>query len=220
MELEHRFTVPVNVDDAWRILTDIERIAPCMPGATLESADGDGFNGRVKVKVGAMQLTYKGRAEFTELDPKARRAVMLAKGQETRGTGTANATVTATLEASSGDATAVLVHSDIDITGKPAQFGRGVMSEVGDRLLSRFAERLAEQLAAGESLQQSTPASATSNPALSGPGAQPGDQDHGDDDAIDLWAVAAGPIAKRMVPPLIAAVVLLLLVLWRRRSDG
>jgi uncharacterized protein len=149
MELEHTFTVPTGADEAFRILRDIERIAPCMPGATITSVEGDEFEGKVKVKVGPIQVTYQGRAAFVDVDESARTATIEAKGKEARGTGTANATIRAAC-VEKGDQTEVRVTTELAITGKPAQFGRGVMADVGDKLLGRFADCLAEQLTAGE----------------------------------------------------------------------
>jgi carbon monoxide dehydrogenase subunit G len=147
VQLQNSFTVPVPVDDAWRVLLDIERIAPCMPGAALDSVEGDDFTGRVKVKLGPINLTYQGKASFVEKDEAARRAVIDAKGKDQRGNGTAAAVVTATLT-SEGAATRVDVVTDLNITGRPAQFGRGVMTDVGNKLLGQFADKLAAQLAA------------------------------------------------------------------------
>ncbi|CAN5364443.1 SRPBCC family protein [soil metagenome] len=138
MQLEHSFTVPVPVDDAWKVLLDIEQIAPCMPGAVLDSVDGDDFTGRVKVKLGPISLTYKGKASFVTKDEVTHTAVIDAAGKDQRGNGTAAATVTATLK-SEGSATRVDVVTDLNITGKPAQFGRGVMVDVGNKLIGQFA---------------------------------------------------------------------------------
>ncbi len=147
MELDHSFTVPVPPDRAWDVLLDVERIAPCMPGATVEEFDGEVVTGRIKVKVGPVSLTYRGTAKFTERDPDARLVVMEASGKETRGAGTASATVRATLEPEpSGDATKVIMHTTMNVTGRPAQFGRGVMVEVGGKLVEKFAENLAEYI--------------------------------------------------------------------------
>ncbi len=150
MQLEHSFTVPVGVDDAWRVLLDIERIAPCMPGAAIDSVDGDDFTGTVKVKLGPIGLTYKGKASFVEKDEAAHRAVIDARGRDARGSGTATAKVTATLT-ESGGSTKVDVLTDLDITGKPAQFGRGVMVDVGNKLIGQFADCLAGKLTDGAS---------------------------------------------------------------------
>jgi carbon monoxide dehydrogenase subunit G len=145
VQLEHSFTVPVGIEDAWRILLDIELIGPCMPGAAIDSVDGDDFTGTVKVKLGPINLTYKGKASFVEKDVATHRAVIDARGRDARGNGTAAAKVTATLTDSDG-ATRVDVLTDLDITGKPAQFGRGVMVDVGNKLIGQFADRLAETI--------------------------------------------------------------------------
>lgn len=145
MQLEHSFTVPLGMDDAWHVLLDIEQVVPCMPGAALGLVEGDHFTGTVKVRVGPISLTYTGEASYVEKDEATRRAVIEARGKDARGNGTANARVTATLHPS-GDATRVGVVTDLNITGKPAQFGRGVMVDVGNKLIGQFADRLAERL--------------------------------------------------------------------------
>jgi carbon monoxide dehydrogenase subunit G len=149
VQLENSFTVPVPVDEAWRVLLDIERIAPCMPGAVLDSVDGDDFTGRVKVKLGPINLTYQGKASFVEKDEAAHKAVIDARGKDQRGNGTAAAVITANL-AAEGSSTRVNVLTDLNITGRPAQFGRGVMTDVGNKLLGQFADKLAAQLGEGE----------------------------------------------------------------------
>lgn len=149
MELEHEFTVPVPVAEAWDVLLDVERIAPCMPGATLETIDGDSFTGKVKVKVGPIMVTYGGQARFAEKDVENYRAVIEAHGKEARGTGTAAATVHATLHSEGERSTKVKVVTDLAITGKPAQFGRGVMADVGGKIIGQFSACLAEQISAG-----------------------------------------------------------------------
>jgi carbon monoxide dehydrogenase subunit G len=151
MELDNSFTVPVPPDQAWDVLLDVQRIAPCMPGATVDEVEGDVVNGRIKVKVGPVSLTYRGTAKFIERDPDARLVVMEASGKETRGAGTAAATVRASLAPdASGDGTQVTMHTTMNVTGRPAQFGRGVMVEVGGKLIDQFAANLA-QLIAGDS---------------------------------------------------------------------
>jgi carbon monoxide dehydrogenase subunit G len=149
VQLENSFTVPVPIDEAWRVLLDIERIAPCMPGAALDSVTGDDFTGRVKVKLGPINLTYQGKASFVEKDEAAHKAVIDARGKDQRGNGTAAAVVTATLKPE-GEVTRVDVLTDLNITGRPAQFGRGVMTDVGNKLLGQFADKLAAQLGAGD----------------------------------------------------------------------
>jgi uncharacterized protein len=143
MEMDHSFTVPVPPDRAWDVLLDVERIAPCMPGATVDEFDGEVVTGRIKVKVGPVSLTYRGTAKFTERDPDARVIVLEASGKETRGAGTASATVRATLEPEpGGEGTKATMHTTMNVTGRPAQFGRGVMVEVGGKLVEQFAQNL------------------------------------------------------------------------------
>ena len=148
MDLDHSFTVPVAPDRAWDVLLDVERIAPCMPGATVEEFDGEVVTGRIKVKVGPVSLTYRGTAKFTERDPETRLVVVDASGKETRGAGTASAAVRASL-VPSGDGTQVLIHTTMNVTGRPAQFGRGVIAEVGGKLVEKFAENLAQMISDG-----------------------------------------------------------------------
>ncbi|MFI6833622.1 SRPBCC family protein [Kribbella sp. NPDC050241] len=145
MQIENTFTVPVPVDEAWAVLLDVERVAPCMPGAALDSVDGDTFTGRVKVKVGPVNLTYKGRAEFRSRDEATRTAVIAGRGKDSRGNGTADAVVTMRL-AAEDDHTRVDLTTDLDITGRPAQLGRSVMTDVGNRIIGQFASALATQM--------------------------------------------------------------------------
>ncbi|MGY1705247.1 SRPBCC family protein [Geodermatophilus sp. SYSU D00697] len=167
MQLENSFTVPVPIDEAWRVLLDIERIAPCMPGAALDSVEGDDFTGRVKVKLGPINLTYQGKASFVEKDEAAHRAVIDGRGKDQRGNGTAAALITAQLKAE-GDTTRVDVLTDLNITGRPAQFGRGVMTDVGNKLLGQFADKLAAQLSAGDEGVAATPPAAAATPPAAG----------------------------------------------------
>jgi len=141
MEMDHSFTVPVPPERAWDVLLDVERIAPCMPGASVDEFDGEVVTGRIKVKVGPVSLTYRGTAKFTERDPDAKVIVLEASGKETRGAGTASATVRATLEPG-GEGTIANMHTTMNVTGRPAQFGRGVMVEVGGKLVEQFAQNL------------------------------------------------------------------------------
>jgi carbon monoxide dehydrogenase subunit G len=146
MELKHSFTVPVPLDRAWDVLLDVERVAPCMPGASLDSVDGNDITGRIKVRVGPISMTYTGKASFTERDREAGVVMLEASGKDTRGAGTASATVRSELTAA-GAATEVTVVTNLSVTGKPAQFGRGVLNEVGGKLIGIFADNLAQMLA-------------------------------------------------------------------------
>src|SRR5215510_4060347 len=160
VEFEHEFTVPVAVDEAWKTLLDVERIAPCMPGATLESVDGDDVTGAVKVKVGPITMTYHGTAHFEEKDESQHLAVISASGRETRGTGPARATVHTQLH-DEGDYTRVVVATSLSVTGRPAQFGRGVMQEVGGKLIGQFAQCLATEVLGRSSRPVESPAAET-----------------------------------------------------------
>jgi uncharacterized protein len=149
VDLTNEFRVGVPVERAWEVLTDVERIAPCMPGAQLQEIEGDEYRGIVKVKVGPITAQYKGAARFVEQDEAGHRAVLRAEGRETRGQGNANATITAQLEPD-GDGTKISVMTDLTITGRVAQFGRGVLADVSTKLLGQFADCLQTQLLAGE----------------------------------------------------------------------
>jgi carbon monoxide dehydrogenase subunit G len=165
MELEHSFVIPVPPEQAWGVLLDVEKVAPCMPGATVDSVDGDDVKGRMKIKVGPVALTYAGTAKFTEKDERARKVVLEASGKETRGSGTAAATITSTLSDEGGQ-TRVVVHTTMTVTGRPAQFGRGVMAEVGGRVIEKFATNLAAQLSGGAAAPAaSAPAAAAATSA-------------------------------------------------------
>jgi uncharacterized protein len=198
VELEHQFTVPVPVARAWEALLDVEKVAPCMPGAVVDSVDGDSFTGRVKVKVGPITVAYAGQATFLEKDAAAHRAVVEAKGRETRGSGTAAATVTASMT-EDGESTRVTVVTDLAITGRPAQFGRGVMNDVGNKLIGQFADCVAD------TITQSGSAGPAEQSDVAGGRA-------GSDDAIDLVAVAGGSVAKRALP--IVALVVGIVIGW------
>ena len=173
MELTNEFEVAVPVSHAWAVLTDVERIAPAMPGAQLKEIEGDEYRGLVKVKVGPITASYNGAARFLELDENAHRAVLKAEGRETRGQGNASATITAQLTPS-GSGTAVQVTTDLNITGKVAQFGRGVLAEVSSKLLEQFVHNLETTVLAEERAQQTgeaVPAAGTGEPQESVPAA-------------------------------------------------
>ncbi|MGH3728138.1 MAG: SRPBCC family protein [Micromonosporaceae bacterium] len=161
MKLEHGFTVPVPVDRAWDVLLDLPQVAPCMPGAALTSYEGDEFTGTVKVKLGPINLTYQGQGRIAERDSDNRRAVIEASGKERRGGGTAKAMVTAELRPEGDGSTRVDVVTDLAITGRPAQFGRGMMVDVGNKLIGQFADCLSGKLTGGEGLEGAQPGGAT-----------------------------------------------------------
>jgi len=164
MELSHRFTVPTGVEETWAHFEDIAAVAECFPGAQVTSAEGDSFAGSVKVKLGPIALVYNGTGTFVEKDEAARRFVVDAKGKDKRGNGTAGALVTVTMT-EAGTVTDVSVDTDLAITGKPAQFGRGVMQDVSDKLLGQFVACLEERLTAPGESAGDVPAPAPAAPA-------------------------------------------------------
>src|SRR5271169_3829535 len=149
IELDNSFTVPVPPEQAWDVLLDVERIAPCMPGASVTSVEGDEIQGQVKVKLGPLSLAYKGTAKFTEKDESTHTISIEATGKETRGAGTASATVQASLKpADTGSETVVSIHTSLNVTGRPAQFGRSLLPEVSGKLITQFATNLEAMISA------------------------------------------------------------------------
>jgi carbon monoxide dehydrogenase subunit G len=193
VELNNEFRVAVPAAKTWEVLTDVERVAPCLPGATLLSVDGDEFTGAVKVKVGPITVSYKGEAAFVEKDAAAQRVVLKANGKETRGNGNAAAVVTAQLK-DEGDATSVVISTDLTISGKAAQFGRGVLADVAGSLISQFAKALEADMTGGSSTATTAPTAETIT-AASQPDAA---------DSVDLLKVVAVPLAKRFAPAVAA----------------
>jgi carbon monoxide dehydrogenase subunit G len=160
VELTNEFTVGVPTEQAWALLTDVERIAPCMPGAELQEVEGDEYRGVVKVKVGPITAQYKGRASFVERDVPGLRAVLRAEGRETRGQGNASATISASLHPDAGG-TRVAIVTDLAVTGRVAQFGRGVLADVSSKLLGQFVDCLETTvLGRVEAADESAPAAA------------------------------------------------------------
>jgi carbon monoxide dehydrogenase subunit G len=194
MDLTHRFTVPVPIDDAWAHFNDISSVAECFPGATVTSAEGDTFHGSVKVKLGPIALVYNGSGTFTEKDETAHRMVVDAKGKDKRGNGTAGALVTMQMTAAGGS-TDVEVVTDLAITGKPAQFGRGVMQDVSDKLLGQFVACLEQRL------EEPTPAAAApvETPPPAPPAAEP--EPTPTDTLADTLADESAPAAVEVPPP-------------------
>jgi hypothetical protein len=199
MDLNHEFTVPVPVEDAWKILTDVERIAPCLPGAKLEDIADDTYSGFVKVKVGPIQAQFKGQASFVELNEGAHKVVLKGEGRDTTGKGNAAALITAQLVAESPTATKVTVHTDLNITGKVAQFGRGAMADISNKLLDQFVANLNGLIATSNQ-----PATATGDaaPAPSAPQ---------EVEALNLLSVGGGAILKRALP---VVVVIAAVIIW------
>ena len=165
MQLTHSFTVPASVDETWAHFQDIESVAGCFPGATVTEVDGDDFKGSCKVKLGPIALVYSGTGSFVEKDDTAKRFVVEAKGKDKRGNGTAGATVTATMADSDGS-TDVTVVTDLAITGKPAQFGRGVIQDVSDKLLGQFVACLEQQVGDASGAAAAPAADAAAAPAV------------------------------------------------------
>lgn len=204
MDLNHEFTVPVPVADAWGILTDVERIAPCLPGAKLEESNGDTYSGFVKVKVGPIQAQFKGQASFVERNDTAYKAVLKGEGRDTTGKGNASALITAQLTEESPTSTKVTVTTDLNITGKVAQFGRGAMADISNKLLDQFVTNLNGLIAAGNS------SVASESGDTSAPAAPAAPQEV---EALDLLSVSSGAILKRALPvvAVVAAVIIWLI---------
>jgi carbon monoxide dehydrogenase subunit G len=215
MRLEHSFVVPTEIEAAWATLTDVERVAPCMPGATLLSVDGNDFTGEVRVKLGPIGLTYALRASFAEMDAEAHRAVIDGGGKEKRGSGTAAARVTLGLQPLAGEQTRADVVIDLDITGRPAQFGRSALADVSAAIVSDFAARLAAMLSS-TSDAETPPAGApdAGNTPTSLPPPRP------TADAVNLTRIALVPMMRQLSPVLAMLTVAALVVrtLSRRRT--
>jgi carbon monoxide dehydrogenase subunit G len=224
MEITDQFRVSTPIDETWKVLLDIERIAPCLPGAQLQEIDGEEFRGVVKVKVGPITAQYKGAARLAEVDEVGRRIVIDASGRDTRGQGNASAKILVTM---TGDesGTEVSVHTDLSITGKVAQFGRGVLGDVSAKLLGQFVERLEADVLGrgGEAIapaSASTPTAAA--PAASSPAAAPQAQgprriESAEVEPVDLLATAGAPVGRRLIPVAVGVIVALLLFRrWRR----
>ncbi|HUV48912.1 MAG: SRPBCC family protein [Actinomycetes bacterium] len=215
MDLQNSFTVPSDIDTAWKTLLDVERVAPCMPGATLESVDGDEMSGKVKVKLGPVSMTYGGQARFVSRDEDKHVAVIEGTGKETRGTGTAKALVTTQLVSEGPEVTRVDVTTDLTITGKAAQFGRGVMQDVAGRIIDQFAGNLAIVMGAGPASDEAPESSAPGTPAAVQAAPQPMAAD-----SIDLLGTAGAPVLKRAIPAAVGLGLLIVVVVWltRRRK--
>jgi uncharacterized protein len=231
MRIDNSFTVGLPAEDAWKVLLDVERIAPCMPGAELQEITEDEYRGVVKVKLGAITAQYKGAVRFAEIDEAGRRIVLRAEGRETRGQGNASATVTATLRPAGEGRTEVAIETDLTISGKIAQFGRGVMADVSSKLLDQFASCLESTILAGEA---PAPAAASLGATVTTAeivadelaGVAVDDPERAAQfveavapkvrtieskpaEPVDLLAVAGGSVAERAVPAAIVGVLLM-----------
>jgi carbon monoxide dehydrogenase subunit G len=222
MDLNHNFTVEVPVEDAWRILTNVERIAPCLPGAQLQEIEGDVYRGAVKVKVGPIQAQFKGQASFVEFDEVAHKVVLKGEGRDIGGKGNASALITAELTALSATSTSVTVNTDLSVTGKVAQFGRGAMADISDKLLAQFVVNLNEMIAASDAPAAEAPVATPAAPA-DAPVEQPSAEqtapaeptirkiDGPEAEALDLLSISRGAIVKRALP---VVVVVAAIVIW------
>jgi uncharacterized protein len=207
MKIDNEFTVNVPVDEAWDVLTDLERIAPCMPGAQLTGREGDAFLGKVKVKVGPVISEFAGTASFIEKDAATHHAVIDAKGRDSRGAGNASAIITAQLRADGDHRTVVTVETDLKISGKLAQFGSGMIAEVSSKLIDQFVDSLEKQVMATPEQSvgiTSTPVDATVSAVSAGvadiPAARPAFRPTQEPEAVNLTQLAGGAVAKRLLP--------------------
>jgi carbon monoxide dehydrogenase subunit G len=228
MELVNDFTVDVPVDEAWKTLTDVERIAPCLPGAQLQEIEGDVYRGVVKVKVGPILAQFKGQATFIERDETNHRAVLKAEGRDTGGKGNASALITAQLDSVDADSTKVTVTTDLTITGKVAQFGRGALADVSTKLLNQFVDQLETTVLHPHTSEPAAPAAeaATAPPTKEAATASHnGDPavrkvEHVSADPVDLVDVAGGAVLKRLAPLAVIGLIVVLILLARRRRGS
>ena len=209
MDLNHEFVVNVPVAEAWAILTDLERIAPCLPGAQLTEVEGDTYRGQVKIKVGPILAQFKGQASFVSRDDAAHKATLKGEGRDTTGKGNASAMITAELTSVTPTSTKCTVHTDLSISGKVAQFGRGALADVSDKLLAQFSENLNQLISAAPT--PSAPVVAETTPA---PSEQPTIRkiDGPEVAPLNLLDTAGSTIAKRAIPALIGIAVLVVVL--------
>lgn len=214
MELNNEFTVPASIDQAWAVLLDIPRVAPCLPGATVEPGEDEGeYAGQMKVKIGPITASYKGTVKISEADEANRRVAMRAQAKDARGQGTAQATITSTMEEVEGG-TKVSVVTDMRITGPAAQFGRGVMQDVSAKLMTRFAECLAEQM---QATPEPEPAAAAPTAETPKPAPEPAPTPRPTDDVLDIGEASREAVLKRAIPLLAGLAALLVLIRIIRR---
>jgi carbon monoxide dehydrogenase subunit G len=237
MELVNEFVVNRPIDEAWAVLTDVERIAPCLPGAQLQEIEGDIYRGVVKVKVGPISAALKGEAHFVERDDANHRAVLKGDGRDTKGNGNASALITATLKQTSDTSATCVVHTKLDMTGKVAQFGRGALADISGKLMQQFAKNLDDMLAK-DAAQPASPASPAAESAASAPApsaaAAAASTNGGDANAeqpkastvrtingpaaepIDAFSLGGSAMLKRLLP-LVGGLAVLLLIFRRRK---
>lgn len=237
MKLENEFTVDAPVDEAWNVMLDLERVTPCLPGAQLTEQEGDEYKGKMTVRLGPVKQEYDGTVKFEETDEEEHRAVLKADGKDKRGQGTASATITSTMSEDNGG-TKVHVETDMQLTGRAAQFGRGVQQDVAAKLLTQFADCLEKEIL-GENIQEDPePAAASTNGSSAEPketgeatasanGSEESEeppvrkiQQESEVEPLDLGAASYEAVLKRAAPVAIGAV-MLLIVIWlsrRRRS--
>jgi carbon monoxide dehydrogenase subunit G len=219
IELDNSFTVPVPPEQAWDVLLDVERIAPCMPGASVTSVEGDQIEGQVKVKLGPLSLTYKGTAKFTDKDQANHTIAIEATGKETRGAGTASANVQATLTPAEAGSTLVAIHTSLNVTGRPAQFGRSLLPEVSGKLIAQFASNL-EALITADSPAEATDAPEGSGAADDSSGeaapvaAKPAAPVTKQEESLNAFKFVVVPVLKRVIP--VAAVGAAIAIVIRR----
>jgi uncharacterized protein len=213
MELENSFVVPADIDTAWKTLLDVEAIAPCMPGATLTSFDGDNFTADVKVKLGPVTMNFAGAGKFVTKDEATHTAVIDASGKETKGAGTAGALITAVLVEEGPNSTRANIVTDLTVTGKAAQFGKGVMADVSKRLIGQFAGNLEQVIIARQGVADAATAAAAGGEAVATAPA-PAPAPVMNNEALDLGNAALVPVLKRVVPVVIGVIVVGGIIWW------
>ena len=213
MKLENEFRVSVPIDRAWEVLTDIPLITPCLPGATLTDHDADEYKGKIKIKVGPVTADYSGSAVFVQRDEAARHVEISASGRDSRGSGNASATITADMT-TDGDGTKVSISTDLKISGKVAQFGKGMIAEVSTKLIDQFVDCIEQELL-GEAIIDEVAAESATAPGAAAPTARPRPQQA---ETLDLMEYAGNSVYKRLIPiaAVIAALIVLRLLLKRR----
>jgi len=222
MKLNNEFTVDVPVKDVWNVLLDLERITPCLPGASLTEETGEReYDGAMKVKLGPVTQQYKGTVKIQEADESAHRAVLRADGKDARGQGTASATITSTLHEEGNGSTRVSVETDMQITGRAAQFGQGIQQQVSEKLLGRFADCLEEEIVNGGAAAGPS-ANGASGEGQTGAAQQGDGRQQEDVEALDLGEASRGAILEQIKPaiPLVVGAIVLVLVIRLLRGGS